>query len=237
MLKLWLPPNVWLHGSQSTTTGGRSARRGHTCAIACWFEQSIRCVLTTPLGVPVDPDVKRIFAIVSGPTDAFARASAVPGEALRSALTVAVEGPRLARRGTPESAAASAFAYRAGSSAKTTPGPTVATSSRSLAKSRETSEYAGETGAAGIAACIAASWTSAWSTLFSERRTTGRSGAAPRSSKPCAIDRTAARASAYVTRRHARVASRSARNVRAGAAAAHRSSQSPTRCANGARGC
>src|ERR1700722_17496354 len=110
MLKLWLPPKVWLHGSQSTTTGGRSARRGHTWAIACWFEQSIRCVLTTPLGVPVDPEVKRILATVSGPTEALIRSRASPGEEPRSSFTVALAAPWLARRGTSERAAAIAVA-------------------------------------------------------------------------------------------------------------------------------
>jgi len=30
--KLWLPPKVWLHGSQSTTTGGVVARNGQHAA-------------------------------------------------------------------------------------------------------------------------------------------------------------------------------------------------------------
>ena len=32
MPKSWLPPKVWFHGSQSTSTGGSSARNGEACA-------------------------------------------------------------------------------------------------------------------------------------------------------------------------------------------------------------
>ncbi len=66
-LKLWLPPKVWFQGSQSTITGARSSRNGQACAIICWFAHSMRCVLTTPFGGPVEPEVNRIFATVSGP--------------------------------------------------------------------------------------------------------------------------------------------------------------------------
>ena len=48
--RLWLPPKVWLHGSQSTSTGGSSRRNGQTCPSACWLEHSMRCVLITPFG-------------------------------------------------------------------------------------------------------------------------------------------------------------------------------------------
>ena len=34
--------------------------------MACWLEVSIRWVLITAFGVPVEPDVNRNFAIVSG---------------------------------------------------------------------------------------------------------------------------------------------------------------------------
>jgi len=69
-LKLWLAPKVWLQGSQSTTTGGRARRKGQSVTIASWFEQSIRWVVITPLGAPVEPDVKRILATLSGPSEA-----------------------------------------------------------------------------------------------------------------------------------------------------------------------
>jgi hypothetical protein len=67
-LKLWLPPNVWLQGSQSTMTGRRALENGHSCAFACSFEQSMRCVVMTPFGSPVEPDVNSSLAIVSGVT-------------------------------------------------------------------------------------------------------------------------------------------------------------------------
>jgi len=67
MKKLWLPPKVWLQGSQSTTTGGRSRKNGQPAAMASWFVASMRCVLTTPFGAPVEPEVNKIFATVSAP--------------------------------------------------------------------------------------------------------------------------------------------------------------------------
>ena len=58
-------------------------RNGIASQIICWFAQSIRCVLITPLGDPVDPDVKRILAMVSGPTRAAASStSSVTGVAV-----------------------------------------------------------------------------------------------------------------------------------------------------------
>ena len=66
MFTLWLPPNVWLHGSQSTITGRSWRRKGQACPIIRWLAASIRWVFSTPFGDPVDPDVKRIFAIPSG---------------------------------------------------------------------------------------------------------------------------------------------------------------------------
>ena len=65
---MWLPPAVWFHGSQSQSTGGASPRNASTERIISWLEQSIRCVLITPFGRPVDPDVNSTFAIVSEPT-------------------------------------------------------------------------------------------------------------------------------------------------------------------------
>ena len=119
MLKLWLLPNVWLHGSQSTITGGRSARNGQPATIAAWFAQSIRCVLTTPFGVPVDPDVNRIFAALSGPTAANARSTSVVGAAGIAS-----------NRGTAIVASARA---NASPSAHTAPGARIATSARNFA--------------------------------------------------------------------------------------------------------
>ena len=73
MLKLWLPPKVWFHGSQSTITGGWSVRKVQAAAALSWLAHIMRWVLITPLGWPVEPEVKRILATVSGPTRANAR--------------------------------------------------------------------------------------------------------------------------------------------------------------------
>ena len=123
MLKLWFAPNVWLHGSQSTITGGAlGEERPRPRAIAGWFEHSMRCVLITPFGVPVEPDVNRIFATVSGVTAANARVdrgrSARAGRARRSAGGVE-------RRSSARANAAP--------SAQTAPGASCATSARSFA--------------------------------------------------------------------------------------------------------
>ena len=69
---MWLPPKVWFQGSQSTSTGGSSAEAGKHCRICCWLAHSMRCVLITPLGSLVEPEVNRNLAMVSGPTCACA---------------------------------------------------------------------------------------------------------------------------------------------------------------------
>src|SRR3954463_7937877 len=53
-----------------------ASRNGQVCALACWLEVSMRWVLITAFGVPVEPEVNRNFAIVSGPTAAKAFAAA-----------------------------------------------------------------------------------------------------------------------------------------------------------------
>src|SRR3954467_12203396 len=69
-LKLWLAPKVWLHGSQSRITRSLScSRNGQVCALACWLDVNMRWVLITAFGVPVEPEVNRNFAMVSGVTD------------------------------------------------------------------------------------------------------------------------------------------------------------------------
>ena len=130
MLKQKLPPNVWFQGSQSTRTGGRSSRNGHTCAAICWFEQSMRWVLTTPLGVPVEPEVKRIFATVSGPIRANASSTRAVGVASSSAAIGVAVAPT----------AASAGAKRAGSEQYTRPGRSSSKIDLSFAKSFDISE-------------------------------------------------------------------------------------------------
>jgi len=66
MFRLWLPPKVWLQGSQSTSTGFSWPRKRQVCAIICWLAQSMRCVLITTLGRPVEPEVSRYLAWSSG---------------------------------------------------------------------------------------------------------------------------------------------------------------------------
>src|SRR5207245_9498574 len=56
----------WRRPGQSTITGGRSSTKGQACASICWFAHSMRWVLITPFGDPVEPEVNRIFATDSG---------------------------------------------------------------------------------------------------------------------------------------------------------------------------
>src|SRR4051794_7505337 len=53
-----------------------ASRNGQVCALACWLEVSMRWVLITAFGVPVEPEVNRNFAIVSGVTAAKAFSTA-----------------------------------------------------------------------------------------------------------------------------------------------------------------
>ena len=50
MPKSWLPPKVWFHGGQSTSTGGSSAMNCSAARIIAWLEHSMRWVLMTPFG-------------------------------------------------------------------------------------------------------------------------------------------------------------------------------------------
>ena len=144
MLKLWLPPKVWLHGSQSTTTGGSSATKAKPAPIIAWFEHSMRWVLMTPLGFPVEPEVNRIFATVSGPTLAWAASTAWVGcAASRSANSVAGRSPAFAVTtiSTPRGTAASMARENAlPFAAKTRPGVSVSMIDLSLPKSLDISE-------------------------------------------------------------------------------------------------
>jgi len=123
MFTLWLPPNVWLHGSQSTITGRSAARNGHTWAIICWLAASIRWVFRTPFGVPVEPEVNKILATVSGPSPPNAAATSAPGAvASRSPSRSAPAGPPVATMAGTDPAAVSAAPNRSPSSANTAPG-------------------------------------------------------------------------------------------------------------------
>ena len=50
-------------------TGAPASREVQTAAWAAWFDVSMRWVLITAFGVPVDPDVKSSRATVSGPME------------------------------------------------------------------------------------------------------------------------------------------------------------------------
>ena len=195
MFTLWLPPNVCDHGSQSTITGRSAARNGHTCRIICWFAASIRCVFSTPFGVPVDPEVKRIFAIPSGLKDANAAATATLGSVASRADRSCTSGysPLLAITGPPGSAS-SAGPKALASSANTAPGLISLAIARIRAWPRLCKEYATLTGATGTPAVIAPSVISRWSTLLPDRISSGLLGPRPRSSSAWPIALAAATA-------------------------------------------
>src|SRR5450759_5545417 len=112
MLKLWLLPKVWLHGSQSTTTGGSSATKAKPAPIIAWFHDSMRWVLMTPLGFPVEPEVNRNFAIVSGVILALAAATPASSSApTRSENSVALRFPGGLRVTTSSAALGTAVSY------------------------------------------------------------------------------------------------------------------------------
>src|SRR6187401_2252976 len=99
MLNVLLLPNVWFHGSHSQSTGGRSSRNGQICAQLCWFEHIMRWVLMTHFGMPVEPDVKRIFATVSGPTRANAASTRCVGCTASNSAIGVEERPTAASAG------------------------------------------------------------------------------------------------------------------------------------------
>src|SRR6185503_17311249 len=131
-----LPPAVWCHGAQSTISGGSSCIQESTWLTICWFEHHMRCVLITAFGLPVEPEVKRNLAMVSDPALATPAPSASRDERLPKSTS--------AFRGA---AAFTALAKAASSEAYTSPGVTSSITCLSWAKSVETSEYAGDTGA------------------------------------------------------------------------------------------
>src|SRR3954467_10459400 len=82
------------------TRSAALSRKVQVCALACWLEVSMRWVLITAFGVPVEPEVNRNFAIVSGvmAAKAFSTASVSAVDAISrneiaspsaSALTIA----------------------------------------------------------------------------------------------------------------------------------------------------
>jgi len=110
-----------------------------------WFEVIMRWVLMTPLGVPVEPEVNRSFAIVSGPTFAFAASTSGPAGFARTDASVAdgrdAGGFKRATTSTSRGTAASIAAANAPPSlTKTRPGVRRAMIAFSLAKSLAMSE-------------------------------------------------------------------------------------------------
>ena len=97
MLVLWFPPKVWLQGSQSSSTGFSSVRKRRVCASICWLAHSIRWVLITTFGWPVEPEVSRYLACVSGVMAAKARitagVSAVASRSLKGMAPGCVAAP------------------------------------------------------------------------------------------------------------------------------------------------
>jgi hypothetical protein len=111
----------------------------------------MRCVILTPFGVPVDPDVNRIFAIESAPIADCARSAPAgsPSSELASPITR-----------TFGTAAAKRAADRA-SGTNAANGSSTAISARSRAGSAPARRYPVEIGAAGIPAYTAPSATAA----------------------------------------------------------------------------
>ena len=90
----------------------------------------MRCVLITPFGVPVEPEVNRIFATVSGETLANSRSSVEPGLVSSISATEADLAPT----------ASSAGPNFCGSAAYTSPGLSSSKIIFSLPKSFDISE-------------------------------------------------------------------------------------------------
>src|SRR3989344_4680707 len=65
MPKLWLPPKVWFHGSQSTSTRSSSASTGMDWFICCRLAAHMPCVMITALGALVEPEVNMNLAMLS----------------------------------------------------------------------------------------------------------------------------------------------------------------------------
>src|SRR5262245_6011163 len=82
-------------------TGGCSVRKVHAAAALSWLAHIMRWVLITPLGWPVEPEVKRTLATVSGPTRANAASTAGVGlTSVKVEKGVSRPPPRLPRLAT-----------------------------------------------------------------------------------------------------------------------------------------
>src|SRR5690606_15491507 len=65
--------------------GGASARKASAVRIISWLAQSMRWVVITALGRPVEPEVKRNLAMVSGVTAPLAASISAVGVAAENA--------------------------------------------------------------------------------------------------------------------------------------------------------
>ena len=89
----------------------RARRKRHTCAIICWLAHSMRWVLITTFGWPVEPEVNRYLAWVSGVMASKASITAGVSGRLRLAKASApgkLSAPRLKTTGACSPASASA---------------------------------------------------------------------------------------------------------------------------------
>ena len=77
--KSWLPPAVWCHGAQSTITGRLVLRRTPAREDHHLVRAPHALGVDHPFGMPVEPEVNRNLAIVSGPTAACAASTAGVG--------------------------------------------------------------------------------------------------------------------------------------------------------------
>src|SRR4029077_15761940 len=132
-------------GSQSTITGGSAATKGGPQRIIAWVAQSMSWGLMTPCGWPVEPEVNRILAWVSGPTFACADSTAgLGGTLVNSTKSVAGRSPggfAVTAISTPGgTAAAMARAKAVPLAAKTRPGARTSMMVLSLPKSFDKSE-------------------------------------------------------------------------------------------------
>src|ERR1700722_8676373 len=108
-------------------TGGSSATKARPQRIIAWLAQSISWVLMTPLGWPVEPEVNRILAMVSGAILACAASTAGVGcvshSAANSVADRSLGGFAVTATSTPGgTAAAMARAKAVPLAAKTKPG-------------------------------------------------------------------------------------------------------------------
>jgi len=103
---------------------------GNACSRTCWLLHSIRCVLITPFGMPVEPEVNRNLAIVSGPTRAWAFSAASTSPPLGTSWMTSIFPGK----------ASIALPKAWGSDAYTSPGVSSLKIARSLPKSDESSE-------------------------------------------------------------------------------------------------